>query len=49
MTVPSAAQELTSAHPDFVFGYWGAAMTNNELLWNTESPAKSLALLQVCT
>ena len=27
--------ELTTSHPSFVFGYWGAALSLNQLLWNT--------------
>jgi hypothetical protein len=38
--------ELMTIHPDFILGYWGAAMTLNQLLWNTEDPVQSLALLQ---
>ena len=30
----------------FILGYWGAAMTLNQLLWSTEDPAQSLGLLK---
>jgi hypothetical protein len=37
---------MMTAHPDFILGYWGSAMSLNQLLWNSESPAQSWELLQ---
>ena len=34
------------SHPSFILGYWGAAMSLNQLLWNTESPHESRKLLE---